>query len=61
VNNQVIDLDSRRPHKVSEVICVKCLHRWIAVRPDATSLKELECPDCAFVGAAIETGETVEE
>ena len=61
MSNQVIDLDTRRPHKISEVICVKCLHRWIAVRPVTTDLKGLERPGCAFVGAAIETGEVIEE
>jgi len=48
------------PHKASEVICVKCGKRWIAVRPTETPLKELECDNCGkcFV---IETGETMEE
>ncbi len=42
---------------VSEVICVKCLERWIAVRPSDVLLKKLQCPRCSYIGAAIETGE----
>lgn len=56
----VIDIDKNRPHKVSEVICVKCGTRWIAVRPKETKLKDLECPDCGQ-GYVIETGETFED
>ena len=44
--------------KVSEVICLSCLNRWIAARPIETKLSALECPGCNQVGAAIETGET---
>ena len=49
------------PHKVSEVICLKCLYRWIAARPAETLLKSLECPCCHKSGFVIETGETVEQ
>ena len=45
------------PSKLSEVVCLKCLQRWIAVRPESTKLKELECPNCGKQGFAIETGE----
>ena len=45
------------PHKTSEVICVKCCYRWIAVRPEKTLLKELECHKCGGIGFSIETGE----
>ena len=49
-------IEEIQPHKVSEVICVKCGKRWIAVRPETTMLRELECPNCG-VGYVIETGE----
>ena len=49
-------IEERQPHKVSEVICVKCGKRWIAVRPKTTMLKELECSNCGR-GYVIETGE----
>lgn len=49
------------PHKVSKVVCLKCLHMWIAVRPDSVFLKDLECPNCAEQGFTIETGEEIFE
>ena len=45
-------------NKVSQVICLRCLRRWISARPVDTRLDELECPDCGLQGFAIETGET---
>ena len=42
---------------VSEVLCVHCLERWIAVRPASTMLKDIQCPRCSFRGAVIETGQ----
>lgn len=56
----VEDFEARLPHKVSEVICVKCGKRWICVRPDTTLLKDLECERCGR-GYVIETGERMEE
>jgi len=57
----MIDLNKYReektPHKVSEVICVKCFHRWVAIRPVGTLLKDLHCEGCG-AGFVIETGET---
>lgn len=58
---ELIDLDEKRPHKVSEVICLKCLQRWIDVRPVGTALKSLECPCCHAVGYVIETGEELDD
>lgn len=58
---QEIDINENKPHKVSEVICLSCLNRWIAVRPVGTKLKELECPYCHTQGFVIETGEVVKE
>ncbi len=57
----VIELDAMRPHKVSEVMCINCKHRWIAVRLTVTLLKQLECPKCGEQGYAIETGEVIDE
>lgn len=56
----VHDLDRKRPHKVSEVICVKCGKRWLSVRPVGTLLKWIECENCGQ-GYVIETGENLEE
>jgi len=55
-----IDINENLPYKVSEVICVKCLRRWIAVRPQTVSLDILEC-ECGEPGYVIETGETNEK
>lgn len=57
--NEIINFYDNLPHKVSEVICVKCCHRWIAVRPEMILLKELECPNCGQDGYTIETGEQI--
>lgn len=56
----VIDIDSRQPHAVSEVICVKCGKRWISVRPEKTLLKDLECENCG-AEYVIETGQIIED
>lgn len=45
------------PHICQEVICVKCLYRWIDVRPQGTLLKQIECPRCNEIGFVIATGE----
>ena len=42
---------------ISEVLCVKCLTRWIAVRPSNVMLKDIDCPTCKYKGAVIETGQ----
>jgi nitrite reductase/ring-hydroxylating ferredoxin subunit len=57
--NKIIDISEGMPHKVSEVICVKCGERWLAIRPEKTLLKDLECPK-HHVGFVIETGEDME-
>lgn len=60
MSEKVIDIEAQMPHRVSEVICVKCCKRWIAVRPIGTPLKQLECENCGS-GFVIETGELLEE
>ena len=57
---EVIDIEENLPHKVSEVICINCMNRWIAVRPVKTLLKDLECPKCQIKGFVIETGEIID-
>lgn len=56
-----VDIDSLKPHKVSEVICIMCYARWISVRPSDTKLIDLQCPKCEAKGYTIETGETLKE
>ena len=57
----VIDINNNIPHRVSEVICINCKNRWIAVRPYVSKLKNLECPQCHQQGYVIETGEIFKE
>lgn len=57
--SKIIDINENKPHKVSEVICIGCCKRWIAVRPQGVLLKELECPQCHTIGRVIETGEDI--
>ena len=52
-------IEKNLKHEVSELICLKCLNRWIGIYPEATLLKELECK-CGEVGYVIKTGETIE-
>ena len=54
----IIDIEKNLPHKNSIVICLKCLKRWVAVRPIHTLLVELECAICGQ-GYVIETGEDI--
>jgi endogenous inhibitor of DNA gyrase (YacG/DUF329 family) len=56
---KVIDIEKNIPHKVSEVICIGCAKRWLAVRPTGTLLKDISCPACGK-GGVIETGEIME-
>lgn len=57
---KVIDISANEPHLVCEVIDLKCHHRWIAVYPEKTLLKQLECPNCGAVGFVIKTGQEVD-
>ena len=57
----ILNMEDYEEHTVSEVICVKCGKRWIAVRPSKTLLKQLECPECGLAGYAIETGQELGE
>lgn len=58
--SNIINIEANLPHAISEVICLKCLHRWISVRPIETRLKNIECPNCGH-GYVIETGQSMEE
>lgn len=53
----IIDLTNFEEHKIQEVICVKCGQRWLAVFPQKTLLKDIECPKCHEQGYVIGTGQ----
>ena len=57
--DNVIDIEENMEHEVCELVCLKCLNRWIGVYPSSTLLKGLEC-ECGAVGYIIKTGQTVE-
>ena len=60
-NNEELEIiydDTNKPHEVAELICLKCLHRWIGVYPVRALLKDLEC-QCGCVGSVIKTGQTL--
>lgn len=45
---KIINIEENMPHKVSEVMCVNCKHRWIAVRPADTLLKTLNALNVSY-------------
>jgi hypothetical protein len=59
-SENIIDFEDGLPHKMSWVICLKCLKRWLAVRPQKTKLVDLECSNCG-PGYVIETGEEMDD
>jgi hypothetical protein len=61
MSGKVIRIEAGLEHDVSEVICVQCGHRWLAARPSATLLKNIQCPGCDRIGYVIETGQVIEE
>lgn len=58
--DNIVKLDEYRPHEVSELICLKCLNRWIGVYPEELLLKNIECK-CGKSGYVIKTGQTLIE
>jgi hypothetical protein len=60
MNDKIIKFEDYQPHLIQEVICLKCLHRCISVRPEGTLLKKLECLCCGQIGYTIATGEWID-
>lgn len=59
VRTTIVNFDDYQPHEVRETMCWRCGRRWIAVYPEKTLLKELECPGCHEKGFAFATGQTL--
>lgn len=55
---KVSDIELNLTHEVAELICLKCLNRWIGVYPSELPLKDIECK-CGEVGYVIKTGQTL--
>ena len=53
--------EENTPYTVQELICLKCLSRWIGAFPTGTNLKEIECPNCGEIGYVIATGQEIVE
>lgn len=51
-------IEENTEHEVAELICLKCLNRWIGVYPSELPLKDIECK-CGEVGYVIKTGQTL--
>ena len=58
---KIIDITKNDPTTIREIICVKCLYRFISVGHVDLLLKNMECPGCAGVGFCVDTGQEVEE
>lgn len=48
-----------KEYAVSELVCLKCLRRWIAVYPRDLPLCQIECK-CGEVGYVIHTGQELD-
>lgn len=57
---KIVDISENEEHEVAELICLKCLSRWIGVYPSKSWLKNAECT-CGAVGYIIKTGQNIEE
>ena len=57
----VKDFVENMPHVVGETICLKCYHRWVAVMPEGSYLKNMQCPNCNKRGYVIATGQIIWE
>ena len=53
-------MEKEQEQIIQECICLKCLYRWLDVRPVGTKLSDLECPNCGKVWYVIGTGEVLE-
>lgn len=57
---ETISTHKNDPHYVSEVMCWKCGHRWIATFPVNTLLKQLQCPCCEEQGHVFRTSQDLD-
>ncbi len=58
MSGDVVDFtEARGGYLYSELICVKCTHRWYGGRPDTGTLRGMACLGCGEPGGVICTGE----
>lgn len=58
---KIISFRKKQPQEyaVSELICLKCLRRWIAVYPRDLPLSQIQCK-CGEIGYVIHTGQELD-
>jgi hypothetical protein len=56
---EIINIEKNLPHSVSEVICLKCLERWIAVYPSDLWLNKFHCKN-GHIGFVIKTSQDLD-
>ena len=56
--NNISNLEEKIPHKIEEVVCLKCLDRWTAQYPATLLLKNLTC-EKGHKGFIIRTGQEI--
>lgn len=56
----IIRIEKNMPHVSREIICVKCLARFVSVAPAALLLRNMECGGCGEVGYCVDTGQGVD-
>lgn len=54
----MIDVEDDTEYEVAELMCLKCLNRWIGVYPAELPLKDIECK-CGEIGYVVKTGQTL--
>jgi DNA-directed RNA polymerase subunit RPC12/RpoP len=57
--DNVVCIEAYLPHEVTELVCLRCRHRWISVHRTNTNLREYRCPRCRRMGMVIHTGQTL--
>ena len=57
MTGKITNIEEHIPHLVQETVCLKCLHRWIDVRPTNCLLKSLG----SEIGFVIGTGELIDD
>lgn len=58
---KIVAIEEKSLHVVEECMCVKCLRRWIDVRPASVWLKDCVCPGCRERGYVIATGQDLDD
>lgn len=56
----VVDINEKQEHIITELICIRCCKRWISVRPATLLLSKMECPYCKAYGSVIMTGQELD-